>query len=195
MYEYICGKIAEYHPTYIVIDCAGVGYGLHVSLFTAQAVKDKGTPKLYTHLYVREDDQRLYGFASKIERQIFRQLLSVSGIGTNTAIIILSSMSPAQVQRAILSDDVESFRSVKGIGPKTAKRIILDLKDKMSKSDQLTADINVHPTDNTIRSEALSALVNLGFKQKDVLLSFKQIRDDGDTVEDLIKKSLALLSK
>ena len=195
MYAYIQGKITEYHPTYVVLDCGGVGYGLHISLYTAQAIKNKEQAKLYTHLYVREDDQRLYGFVDKTERQVFRLLISVSGIGTNTAMIILSSMSPKQVQSSILTDDVHTFKSVKGIGPKTAKRIILDLKDKMSKIDNISEDISIPSANNTTREEALSALVHLGFKQKDVLQAFKQIQHKDDSVESLIKKSLGVLSK
>ncbi len=195
MFEYIHGKLADFGPTYVVIDTNGVGYGINVSLSTSQAIKDRTTAKLYIHLYVREDDQRLYGFAEKLERQLFRLLLSVSGVGTNTALIILSSMTPAQVRQAVLSEDVESFRAVKGIGPKTAKRIILDLKDKLNKSFDKPVGNSIDTPNNTMRNEALSALVNLGFKQKEVLKAFEQVSGDAKSVEELIKKSLILLSK
>lgn len=196
MYEYISGKVVEKSPMYVVVDVQGVGYGLSISVNTYDQIKESDSAKFYTHLYVREDDQRLYGFASTMERDMFRYLISVSGIGTNTGIIILSSMTPAQVRNAILVDDVQSFSAVKGIGPKTAKRIILDLKEKMAKLGDDNLGTSAATLDNTIAAEALSALVNLGFKKQDVVKVINGIlaTDDSVSLEVVIKKALQAFS-
>jgi len=161
MYAYFKGKLIEKSPADAVIECNGVAYQLNISLQTFSEIKDQENCKLYAHLVVREDAQTLYGFSTTGERAIFRQLISVSGVGANTARMILSSMSKDEVFNAILSDNAAALQAVKGIGGKTAKRIILDLKDKIAKDGQ-TAEI-LSESHNTNKDEALSALVMLGF--------------------------------
>ncbi|MCL4131654.1 UNVERIFIED_CONTAM: hypothetical protein GTU68_057367 [Idotea baltica] len=196
MFEYISGTLTHKSPTYAVIDIQGVGYGLYISVHTYDQIKELDRAQLYTHLYVREDDQRLYGFATTVERDMFRYLISVSGIGTNTGVIILSSMSPDRVRRAILTDDVTSFSAVKGIGPKTAKRIILDLKEKMAKLGDIDLGTSSADADNTVGLEALSALVNLGFRKPEVVKVINGIMksDERVSLEVLIKKALQAFS-
>lgn len=191
MYSYFKGKLVEKSPTDAVIDCNGVAYQLNISLQTFTAIKDHEQCKLYAHLVVREDVQALYGFATIGERAIFRQLILVSGVGANTARMILSSMTKDEVFNAILSENVAALQSVKGIGGKTAKRIILDLKDKIAKDGQ-TAEI-LSDSHNTNREEALSALVMLGFARNtaDKALD-KIIKKEGLdlSVEELIRLAL-----
>jgi len=161
MYAYFKGKLIEKSPADAVIECNGVAYLINISLQTFTAIKDQENCKLFAHLVVREDAQTLYGFSTTGERAIFRQLISVSGVGANTARMILSSMTKDEVFNAILSDNAAALQAVKGIGGKTAKRIILDLKDKIAKDGQ-TAEI-LSDSHNTNKDEALSALVMLGF--------------------------------
>jgi Holliday junction DNA helicase RuvA len=191
MYAYFKGKLVEKSPTEAIIDCNGVAYHLNISLQTFTEIKDREDCKLYAHLVVREDAQILYGFATTGERAVFRQLISVSGVGANTARMILSSMSKDEVFSAILSENVAALQAVKGIGAKTAKRIILDLKDKVGKDGQ-TAEI-LSGTHNTNKEEALSALVMLGFARSaaDKALN-KVIKNEGLSlsVEDLIRLAL-----
>jgi Holliday junction DNA helicase RuvA len=191
MYAYFKGKLVEKSPTEAIIDCNGVAYHLNISLQTFTAIKDREDCKLYAHLVVREDAQMLFGFATTGERAVFRQLISVSGVGANTARMILSSMSKDEVFNAILSENVAALQAVKGIGAKTAKRIILDLKDKVGKDGQ-TAEI-LSDTHNTNKEEALSALVMLGFARSaaDKALN-KVIKNEGLSlsVEDLIRLAL-----
>ncbi|MCF8331279.1 MAG: Holliday junction branch migration protein RuvA [Bacteroidales bacterium] len=195
MYEYISGKLTEKNPAYAVIDSNGVGYFLNISLhtFTALSAKEKDGElcRLYTHLVVREDALILFGFFDIKERELFRQLISVNGVGANTARMILSSLSPDEVFDAILNDQVSVLKSVKGIGAKSAQRIILDLKDKLKK-DTDSVDIlnNEH---NTKRTEALSALTMLGFNEsiaeKALTKVIKTLPEDS-SVEHTIKEAL-----
>jgi len=191
MYSYFKGKLVEKNPTDAVIDCNGVAYQLNISLQTFSAIKDQESCKLYAHLVVREDAHTLYGFASIGERAIFRQLISVSGVGANTARMILSSMTTDEVFNAILSDNAAALQAVKGIGGKTAKRIILDLKDKIAKNGQSVEILS--DSHNTNKEEALSALVMLGFARNtaDKALG-KVIKSEGLslTVEELIRLAL-----
>ena len=191
MYSYFKGKLVEKSPTDAVIDCNGVAYQLNISLQTFSAIKDQESCKLYAHLVVREDSQTLYGFATIGERAIFRQLISVSGVGANTARMILSSMTKDEVFNAILSDNAAALQSVKGIGGKTAKRIILDLKDKIAKDGQSVEILS--DSHNTNKEEALSALVMLGFARNtaDKALN-KVIKSEGLslTVEEFIRLAL-----
>ncbi|HJM16841.1 MAG TPA: Holliday junction branch migration protein RuvA [Flavobacteriales bacterium] len=191
MISHINGKLVEKTPTYVVIDCNGVGYKLNISLQTYSAIKHESC-KLLTHLAVKEDSHTLYGFFTSEERDLFRQLISVSGVGPSTARIILSTYSADEIVHYIISADVAAIQNVKGIGGKTAQRIIIDLKDKVGKGKE-TSDL-LFIQDNTIKQEALSALLALGFTKK---MADKKVDNilkhhHGDiTVEDLVKKSLA----
>jgi Holliday junction DNA helicase RuvA len=161
MYAYIDGKLAFKCPTYVVIDAGGIGFQINISLNTYGAIQDTERCKLYTWLHVKEDGHTLYGFYEEGERRLFLHLISVSGIGPNTGRMILSSITPSEIQAAIVQGDVPLIQRIKGIGPKSAQRMILELQDKLKKEgpDSL---INM-PSHNTAKDEALSALVMLGF--------------------------------
>lgn len=194
MYSYLKGKLVEKNPSYAVIECQGVGYMIHISLNTYSKIKDEEQCKLFTHLVVREDLLQLIGFATQEERLLFRYLISVKGVGVNTARIILSSLSPVEVTQAILSEDIETLKQVKGIGPKAAKQIILDLKDKLSKEDFAIEKVTV--VHNSIKNEALSGLTILGFPKNIAEKALKNIlasTDDDLSVEELIKRALKVL--
>ncbi|MEM7549017.1 MAG: Holliday junction branch migration protein RuvA [Bacteroidota bacterium] len=194
MISYLEGKIAELDPTYVIIDVQGVGYQAYISLNTFSKLKQKEKTKLITHLHVREDLQVLYGFNDQSEKSLFLLLISVSGIGPNTAIVMLSSLSVAEVKNAIVTNDVKKIQSVKGIGAKTAQRTILELKDKILKheSSEQTSDISSF-SNNNMRGEALSALITLGINksmaEKNVATVLKT-HGDNITLEELIKLSL-----
>ena len=190
MITQIRGRLVEKNPTYVVVDCAGVGYMLHISLQTFSALSDDENVRLFAHLSVREDAHTLYGFISKTEREVFKLLISVSGVGPSIARTMLSSMSSEKVQNAIASENVTLIQSVKGIGLKTAQRVIVDLKDKILKTfdiDELSLNTN-----NTNKEEALSALEVLGFNRKQSEKAIAVILKDSpnETVELLIKKAL-----
>lgn len=197
MITYIKGDITLKNPTFLVVETGGIGYMVHISLHTYSQVEKLENTRILTHLHIKEDSHTLYGFADEQERSLFRHLISVSGIGPGTAQIILSAMSPEDIRAAIIGERDDAFRSVKGIGPKTAKRLILDLKDKLSKDAGEVAPLPLSPSDNTIREEALSALVALGFNriavQKTLNLILKQQPAIG-SVEPLIKLALRELS-
>lgn len=193
MIYHIEGKLVEKTPTYAVIDANGVGYVMQISLNTFTKIGDSEHCKLYTEqLYVRDDMPRFYGFADVAERNLFRMLVSVSGVGGTSALLMLSSLSASEIQNAIVMANVAVIKSVKGIGEKTAQRVILELKDKMGKSDITAAEIFAG-SNNTLKEEALSALVMLGFNKAaaDKTLD-KIIRTEGtgQTVEQLIKSAL-----
>tara|TARA_A100001035_G_C27689087_1_gene456911 strand:- start:295 stop:876 length:582 start_codon:yes stop_codon:yes gene_type:complete len=193
MIAHIQGRLVELNPAYAVIECNGVGYILNISLNTYSKLGDSESCKLYSHLVVKEDSHTLYGFHSKLERKIFRLLISVSGVGASTARVILSSMLPEEIRDAIVSEDVVLIKSVKGIGAKTAQRIILDLKDKMLKAFD---DIEITmKSGNRNREEALSALEVLGFPMKAIhKMVDKLIADEPNMeVEELVKKALKQL--
>jgi Holliday junction DNA helicase RuvA len=164
MITHIQGRLIEKNPTDVVIDCNGVGYFINISLHTFSEIPASENVKLFTHLQVREDAHILYGFTSVAEREIFRLLISVSGVGASTARAMLSSLAPNQVLDAIAQNDITTIQSVKGIGAKTAQRVVLDLKDKILKVYGLSA-ISAG-TSNTNKNEALSALETLGFNRK-----------------------------
>jgi Holliday junction DNA helicase RuvA len=190
MIEHLNGRMIEKNPTYLVVECAGVGYFVNISLNTFAKVSDQENIRIYTHLQVKEDSHTLFGFADKTEREIFRLLISVSGIGSSTARTMLSSMSPEQVRDAIASGDVALIQSIKGIGAKTAQRVILDLKDKILKIynlQEVSTDSN-----NTNREEALSALEVLGFARKQSEKAVDQVlsQDPSLSAEDIIKRAL-----
>ncbi|MAN58535.1 MAG: Holliday junction branch migration protein RuvA [Flavobacteriaceae bacterium] len=190
MITHIEGRLVEKNPTDVVIDCNGVGYFINISLHTFSQLSSSEKLKLYTHLQVREDAHTLYGFVSKAEREIFRMLLSVSGVGAGTARTMLSSLSPEQVRDAIAADDVATIQSVKGIGAKTAQRIILDLKDKILKLYGLD-DVSA-VSSNTNKNEALSALETLGFARKQAERVCDKIvkENPAASVEEIIKQAL-----
>ena len=190
MISHINGRLVEKTPTYVVIDCNGVGYKLHISLQTYTAIHTENC-KLLTHLSVKEDSHTLYGFYTSDERELFRHLISVSGVGPSTARMILSTYSAEGIVHYIISADVGAIQNVKGIGGKTAQRIIIDLKDKVGKGKE-TSDL-LFTQDNTIKEEALSALLALGFTKKAAEKKMEQVFKNhaGEiTVEDLVRKSL-----
>lgn len=190
MITHLEGKLVEKNPTDVVIDCNGVGYFINISLHTFSQIPDREYLKLYTYLQVREDSHSLYGFSSKTEREIFKLLISVSGIGTNTARTMLSSLTPEQVKEGIANGDVALIQSVKGIGAKTAQRVIIDLKDKVLKVYGID-ELSLIPN-NTSKDEALSALDVLGFNKKQsekVVDKILQAQPDA-LVEQIIKEAL-----
>jgi Holliday junction DNA helicase RuvA len=193
MIAQIKGKLIEKTPTYVVIDCNGVGYQLNISLNTFSKIGNDENCLLFTHFVVREDAHLLYGFKEKSERELFRQLISVSGVGSSTAMMILSSLSPDETKIAIISGNVNVLKSVKGIGLKTAERIIIDLRDKVGKSDG--TEIISSFSNNTIKEEALSALVMLGFSKLPADKALNKIMTENSnlTVEELIKRTLKSL--
>ncbi len=196
MISYIKGAITYKSPTHIIVEASNIGYHINISLHTYAQIEKLETVKIFTHLNVKEDSHTLYGFAEETERSMFVLLLSVSGIGPNTARILLSSMTPQETRTAIISENVPAFKKVKGVGPKTAKRIILDLKDKIIK-DSGENPVIASPQNNTLRDEALSALVALGFTKIHVQKALNKILSahPGDlTIEELIKLSLKQLS-
>lgn len=189
MIAHIDGRLVEKDPTYAIIDCNGVGYHLSITLNTFSKIGESERCKLFTHMIVRDDAHLLYGFATTEERTMFRSLISVSGVGSSTARAILSSMTPEEVQQAIVEGDSSTLKKVKGIGGKSALRIIVDLKDKLEK-DGLILNDNFAGSSNTTKKEALSALVTLGFDKKTAEKAIETIVKETDselTVEGLIK--------
>ena len=190
MIHHLNGKLIEKHPTHVVIECGGVGYFVNITLNTYAAIPDEEHLRIYTHLQIREDAHTLFGFYSLAEREIFRLLISVSGVGSSTARTMLSSMTPAQVRDAIASEDVPTIKAVKGIGAKTAQRVILDLRDKVLKIydlDEVSPESN-----NTNKEEALSALEVLGFARKSAekVVDAALRQDPLLSVEGIIKSAL-----
>ena len=191
MITHIKGRLTEKTPTYVVIDCNGIGYKLNISLQTYSNIKEEDC-SLFTHLSVKEDSHTLYGFSDEDERTLFRNLISVSGVGPSTAQVVLSTFTPKETCQYIISADVAALQSVKGIGGKTAQRIIIDLKDKLGKGIT-TADIPLYQN-NDLRSEALSALVALGFSKKVAEQKVDNtLRESSEdiSVEALVKSALS----
>lgn len=190
MITHIRGKLVEKNPTYAIIECNGVGYYLNISLHTYSNIPDSEAVKLYTYLNIREDAHTLFGFFEKVEREIFKLLISVSGVGPSIGRSMLSSMTPEQIQHAIASEDVATIQHVKGIGAKTAQRVIIDLRDKIVKTYDISEDSL--QSNNTIKEEALSALEVLGFSRKQVeKLVQKIIQETPNTsLENIIKQAL-----
>jgi len=193
MYEYIRGSIADISPANIVIDAGGVGYFITISLNSYSQLSGKKEAKLFLHQVVREDAHLLFGFADQNERELFRNLIAVNGVGASTAIMMLSSLTPDEIRSAVATGNVAVLQGVKGIGAKTAQRIIIDLKDKLGKLHE--TDQILLSTDNTKQIEALSALVMLGFAKKDAeKVVAKIIREQADaSVEVIIKQALKRL--
>ncbi|WP_185860133.1 Holliday junction branch migration protein RuvA [Blattabacterium cuenoti] len=204
MITHLRGKLIEKNQSYLIIDCNGVGYYLHISSYTySSLLEEKGKEIfIYTYLFIKENQHILYGFFEKIERKIFSHLISVNGIGPSSAITILSSLTPYQIEESISKEDIEVFNHVKGIGIKTAHRIIIELKDKISIipstiTTRKGKNVNLfdHPP-SFIKKEALSALIVLGFSPKESKKVLEDILDKNPeftTVENLIKESLKKL--
>ena len=190
MIHHLKGKLVEKNPTHVIVECGGVGYFVNISLNTFSKLPENESISIYTHLQVKEDSHTLYGFVEKSEREIFRLLISVSGIGSNIARTMLSSLSPSQIRDAIANGDVPTIQSIKGIGAKTAQRVILDLRDKVLKVydiDEVSLSAN-----NTNKDEALSALEVLGFarKQAERVVDKVLSQDASISVENIIKLAL-----
>ena len=199
MYDYIEGRLVEKNPAYAVIDNQGIGYMIHISLNTYSRLKEENKFRLYIHFSIKNEASTpvgfvLFGFANPQERQLFRQLISVSGVGNSTALLILSSLSPEKLFHAIVDHDAALLQSVKGIGAKSAQRIIIDLKDKLTKAN-IVSELGT-PLHNTNKMEALSGLTVLGFNKNSAVLALnKAIEKHGSdlTIEELIKEALKIL--
>ncbi len=195
MIAYIEGRLTHKEPAYVIIDVNGVGYEIRISLQTYSSLPEGEKCRLYTHFHVREDAQILYGFADRSEKKIFLDLMSVSGIGANTALMMLSSLSSIEIQQAIVSEDIRTIQSIKGIGSKTAQRVVLELRDKIKKDLYLTSGTTITPvtSSNSVRSEALTALVTLGIPrnvaEKSVDTVLKQ-NEGSLSLEQVIKLAL-----
>lgn len=197
MYDYIQGKVVSRHPTHVVIETGGIGYLLHITLQSYDQIKDGATEKVFTWLQVREDIQQLWGFTDPTEREVFLHLISISGIGPNTARLILSGMTPDECKQAILTDNELAFRQVKGVGPKTAKRVIIELKDKIIKTSTDPIAIKAGVNKDQAMQEALAALITLGFVKSQAEKALLQVmKDHGRDLptEALVRNALRLLS-
>lgn len=194
MIAYIKGKITHKDPTHVIIDVQGVGYEIRIPLSTYSHIKDKDEGMLHTYLHVKEDAHTLFGFHSKSEKKVFMDLISISGVGPSTGLMIQSSLSAEELQQAIVNEDVVTIQNIKGIGAKTAQRLILELKDKMKREgvELKTPEIDMHQH-NTLRQEALSALTTLGFTKSMAEKNINAVlRQKGTeiTLEELIKLAL-----
>ena len=190
MITQIKGRLEEKSPTHVVIDCQGIGYEVNISLHTYSQLGQDENIKLFTHLQIREDSHTLFGFFTPMERSVFRLLLSVSGIGASTARTMLSSLEPQQIQRAIVNEDLATIKSIKGIGLKTAQRVLIELKDKMMslfEGEEIQSFAN-----NTIKEETLSALEVLGYPRRQAEKVIDNIIQSApeSSVEELIKQAL-----
>ena len=189
MITQIEGKLTEKNPTHIVVKCNGISYFINISLYTYQQLPADEAISIFTHLQIKEDAHTLYGFMSRLEREIFRKLISVSGIGANTARLMFSSLSPDDIMNAIATGDDATIKSIKGIGAKTAQRVIIDLKDKIEASQE-AKDLTFQS--NTNKDEALSALETLGYSKKQaerVIVNILQAQPDA-SIEDIVKQAL-----
>lgn len=192
MIAHLNGRLIEKNPTNVIIECGGVGYFVKISLNTFSAISSDEQIKLFTQQIVREDGHFLYGFATKEEREVFNLLISVSGIGPNTGILMLSSLMPSEIAHAIQTEDVLTIQSIKGIGAKTAQRVIIDLKDKMMKVEWAEST-NIFASHNTTKFDALNALISLGFDKKAAEKALDKITTGEESVEQLIKGALKIL--
>jgi Holliday junction DNA helicase RuvA len=194
MIEYIEGRVTALYPTHMIIETAGTGYLVNISLFTFARFEGVENGRILIHQIIREDAHQLYGFATEGERELFRLLISVSGVGANTARMMLSSIEPSGIEKAILTGDVVLLKGIKGIGLKTAERIIVDLRDKVGKSHLKDGEI-FSTADNSVRDEAFTALVMLGFPKNAVGKVLERlIKEEGTlSVEQMIRKALQIL--
>ncbi len=190
MYDYIKGEIKEISPTHVIIETNGIGYFINISVFTFSKLSGKEKSTILIYELIREDTHQLFGFFDQKEREIFLNLISVNGVGANTARVMLSSLSPNEIKNAILHNDINTLKGIKGIGAKSAERIIVDLRDKVGKIPD--GDQIIVPLDNTIKEEALSALVMLGFPKAkvDKIINDILLKDNDLSVEELIKQAL-----
>lgn len=193
MIAYLKGRLTYKDPTYVLIEVGGVGYHVKISLQTYSKIKDEEQIRLLTFMHIKEDAHTLYGFSEEGEKRLFLHLISINGVGPNTGLMILSSLSSEEIEHAILSGDVATIQAVKGIGAKTAQRIILELKDKLGKSSDTSSQLGFLKSSNKVREEALQALVTLGFPkavaEKNIALVLKKTGGE-ISLEDLIKASL-----
>lgn len=196
MYEYITGRIAEIAPTYAVVEAAGIGYYINISLQTFSAIEQQESAHLYLHFTVREDAHIFYGFATKLERELFRQLISVSGVGGNTARMILSTYSSSELRNIIATENAVLLKNVKGLGLKTAQKIIVELSGKMLElGAAVEPDMRRGVADNAILNEAVAALVMLGFQKAASEKAVKAIlaEEPSAAVEDVVRQALRCL--
>lgn len=196
MIDYIKGSIIELSPTNLCLECSGIGYNILISLQTYDRLNGKSDAQVFIHHYLREDEEQFYGFADRDERELFRMLISVSGVGLATARMMLSSLTCNEIRTAIISDDVNKIKSVKGIGLKTAQRLTLELRDKVSKGEgSYSPSVLPGLVDNSVVNEATSALVMLGFTKPNVskVLSVLVKENPNYSLEDLIRISLKRL--
>lgn len=195
MIDYIKGKIVERTPTDMVLECYGIGYKILISLQTYEALNGKDDTKIYIHHYLREDEELYYGFATKDERELFRLLIGVSGVGAATARMMLSSLTTDEIRNAILSEDLNKIKSIKGIGTKSAQRLILELKDKVVKGEGSESTVLFSSSSNPAVEEATTALVMLGFTKPNVSKAISAVLKEtpSASLEELIKLSLKRL--
>jgi holliday junction DNA helicase RuvA len=193
MIDYIAGIVTELNPAYVVLETGGIGYCINISLYTYGAITNSESCRIWIHEAIREDAHVLFGFSGRDERELFRLLISVSGIGPNTARVMLSSLNPAALGNAISEGDVNTLKSVKGIGLKTAQRVIVDLKDKIGKQS-ISGEI-ITFSDNTAHDEALSALVMLGFAKNSATKVIDNLVKENRSlpVEELVRQALKIL--
>ena len=197
MFDYIQGKVVARQPTHVVVEAGGIGYLLNITLNSYDLIEEGKVEKVYTWLQVQEDAHRLWGFKEPAERDVFLHLVSVSGIGPNTARLILSGMTPEECRQAILTDNEVAFRQVKGVGPKTAKRVMMELKDKMLKTAADPLNVKAGSNKNQSVEEAMAALITLGFVKSQAEKVISQIiRDEGrdQPTENLVRMALRMLS-
>ena len=195
MYDYIKGDIVEITPTEVILECCGIGYSIMISLQTYDALKSSSEAKVYIHHHIREDEEQFYGFATKNERELFKLLISVSGVGVGSARMMLSSLTDEEIRNAILSEDVRTIKSIKGIGMKTAQRLILDLKDKIVKGAGVEAAEITVPTKKHNIDEATTALLNLGFSKVNINKILPEILKESPdaSIETIIREGLKRL--
>lgn len=195
MYDYIKGSIEELNPAEMVLECSGIGYKIAISINSYEKFREQKECKVYIYHHIREDEETLFGFWDKHERWIFTLLISVSGIGTNTARMMLSSLSAQEVSTAITSGDVNRIKGVKGIGLKTAQKVIIELKDKISKGGVAEIDLSPAGGTNQFTKEATSALILLGFAKSAVEKAVSAIvtKEPDASLEEIIKKALKVL--
>lgn len=191
MITHLSGKLIEKAPTHLVIECAGVGYLVKISLHTFSKLGTDEHLRIYTQLQVREDAHTLYGFHTVKEREMFNHLITISGIGTNTAILMLSALTPEDIATAIVGGDSALIQSIKGIGAKTAQRVIIELKDKVTKPNSDTGDTGF--INNTNQKDALTALLALGFDKRSAEKAIGKVIRDDQTVEAMVKEALKVL--
>ena len=195
MIDYIKGNITELNPTEVILECYGIGYKILISLQTYEALNGKDETKIYIHHYLREDEELFYGFATKDERELFRLLIGVSGVGAATARMMLSSLTTDEIRNAILSEDLNKIKSIKGIGTKSAQRLILELKDKVVKGEGTENTVLFSSSSNPAVEEATTALVMLGFTKPNVNKAISAVLKESPSasLEEIIKLSLKRL--